>query len=79
MHVCVGKLMKRDRGCCIQPMGKGRIKLTYVKVMIIQYLHTFFGGKLQMVHGDPLRPTCVQNLPCQKASEFCLISDKIEN
>ena len=61
-------------------MGKGKIEieLTNVQVMIIQYLHTFLGGVLQVVHGDPLRLACKQNLPCQKALQFCLIADQIE-
>ena len=49
---------------------KIEIELANVKVMTIQYLHTFLGGDLQMVYGDPLRLLCKLNLPCRKVSEF---------
>ena len=69
--------------CCIQHMQKGKIemKLTNVKLMIIQYslfVYLFLGDDLQVVHGDLLRLACKQNLPCQEASEFCLAADQIE-
>ena len=56
-------------------MGKGNIimKLINVKVMIIQELHTFLVGDLQVVYGHVLKLACKQNLSCQKASELSLI------
>ena len=62
-------------------MGKGKIelKLAYVKLMVIQCLHTFWGGDLQVTHKDQSRLAYNQNLHCQQASEFCLIADQIQN
>ena len=55
-------------------MGRVKIEkeLTNVKVMIIQYFRTFFGGDLQVVQGEPLRLSCKQNLPCQKTLRVLL-------
>ena len=62
-------------------MGKGKFELDliYVNIMIIQCLHTFLGGDLQMVYADLLRLVSKYNLSYQKASEFILISEFIEN
>ena len=81
MHICIRKLNKvKIVAIACNIWGKGRIemRLTNVKSMIIQYLCTFLGVICKVVHGDPLRLACKQNLPCQKASKFCLTADQIE-
>ena len=58
-------------------MGKGKIETgfdqckSYDNSIFIRFL----GVDLQVVYGDPLRLACKQNLPCQKASQFCLIAE----
>ena len=58
-------------------MGKQKIELDLanVKVVIIQCLHNFLGGDLQVAYGALLRLACKQKLPCQKALEFFLIDE----
>ena len=53
--------------------GKIEMELTNVKVMIIQYLHTFFGGDLQMVYRDLLRLACQQKKLALSKSTIVLL------
>ena len=55
------------------------MKLNNVKAMIIKNFLSFLGGDLQVIHGDPLRIECKQNLPYQKPLGFCLTISGINN
>ena len=54
------------------------MELTNVSIMIIQCLHTFLGGDLQVVHRDLLKLAYRQNLPVKKPQSFAYLLSKFK-